>query len=187
MTLPHGETLLPTFMPVATQGTMKGLTAAQLEALTPKVSLILNNTYHLSQRPGPDTLDVAGGSHAYQKWNGNLLTDSGQCTSHLSRQVKSSADGIIPRNRRVSNGVAVGHQSCPVLYPPPPLLPWKLTSSYVTSVKLSRVEEEGVLFANPYDPTKTSLLTPERSMQIQHSIGADIMMCVSPAEPVSQL
>lgn len=43
-------------------------------------------------------------------------------------------------------------------------------------VKLSRVEEEGVMFANPYDPTKTSLLTPERSMQIQHSIGADIMM-----------
>lgn len=34
------------------------------------------------------------------------------------------------------------------------------------------------MFANPYDKSKTTLLTPEKSMQLQHSIGADIIMCV---------
>ncbi|SCZ89754.1 BZ3500_MvSof-1268-A1-R1_Chr9g10582 [Microbotryum saponariae] len=127
MTLPHGATLLPTFMPVATQASMKGVTPAQLMALDPPLTLMLNNTYHLSQRPTPEILDLVGGSHTYQGWDRNLLSDSG------------------------------GFQM-------------------VSLVKLSKVEEEGVVFANPYDPTKSSLLTPERSMQIQHSIGTDIMM-----------
>ena len=56
---------------------MKGVTPAQLHAVTPPLTLILNNTYHLSLRPGPDILDIAGGSHVYQGWKGNLLTDSG--------------------------------------------------------------------------------------------------------------
>ncbi|KDE07631.1 queuine tRNA-ribosyltransferase [Microbotryum lychnidis-dioicae p1A1 Lamole] len=129
MTLPHGATLLPTFMPVATQASMKGVTPAQLMALDPPLTLMLNNTYHLSQRPTPEILDLIGGSHTYQGWDRNLLSDSG------------------------------GFQV-----------------SFSWGVKLSKVEEEGVVFANPYDPTKSSLLTPERSMQIQHSIGTDIMM-----------
>ncbi|GAA5935475.1 tRNA-ribosyltransferase family protein [Sporobolomyces koalae] len=120
--------MTPTFMPVATQATMKGVTPAQLESITPPITLILNNTYHLSQNPGTRVLDACdGASHGYQGWRGNLLTDSG------------------------------GFQM-------------------VSLVKLSRVTEEGVLFANPYDPSLSSLLTPEKSMQIQHSIGADIMM-----------
>ncbi|GAA5988501.1 hypothetical protein JCM5350_005216 [Sporobolomyces pararoseus] len=126
--MPHGETMTPTFMPVATQATMKGVTPAQIEAITPPITLILNNTYHLSQNPGTEVLDACeGASHGYQGWRGNLLTDSG------------------------------GFQM-------------------VSLVKLSRVTEEGVLFANPYDPSLSSLLTPEKSMQVQHSIGADIMM-----------
>jgi len=77
MTLPHAVTLTPTFMPVATQGTMKGVTAAQLEAIEPPITLLLNNTYHLSQRPTAELLDMVGGSHSYQAWRRNLLTDSG--------------------------------------------------------------------------------------------------------------
>lgn len=37
-----------------------------------------------------------------------------------------------------------------------------------------------MLFANPYDKSKMTMLTPEKSMQLQHSIGADIIMCVLP-------
>ncbi|KZW00233.1 Queuine tRNA-ribosyltransferase [Exidia glandulosa HHB12029] len=75
MVLAHGPTMLPTFMPVATQAAIKGLTSQQTEALG--VSLILNNTYHLNLRPGINILDQVGGAHAFQGWNRNLLTDSG--------------------------------------------------------------------------------------------------------------
>lgn len=64
--------MLPTFMPVATQAAIKGLTPQQVESLG--VTLILNNTYHLNLRPGLDVLNAAGGAHKFQGWNGNLLT-----------------------------------------------------------------------------------------------------------------
>lgn len=63
---------MPTFMPVATQAAIKGLTPEQVESLG--VSLILNNTYHLNLRPGLKVLKEAGGAHKFQGWNGNLLT-----------------------------------------------------------------------------------------------------------------
>ncbi|KAF9471596.1 tRNA-guanine transglycosylase [Pholiota conissans] len=75
MTLAHGVTMLPTFMPVATQAAIKGLTANQMQALG--VTLILNNTYHLNLRPGLEVLNQAGGAHKFQGWDRNLLTDSG--------------------------------------------------------------------------------------------------------------
>jgi tRNA-guanine family transglycosylase len=64
--------MLPTFMPVATQAAIKGLTAQQMESLG--VTLILNNTYHLNLRPGIKILNEAGGAHKFQGWNRNLLT-----------------------------------------------------------------------------------------------------------------
>lgn len=72
--MPHGETMTPTFMPVATQASMKGVTNEQLRQIEPTISLILNNTYHLGLRPQSDILDLVGGSHAYQGWDRNLLT-----------------------------------------------------------------------------------------------------------------
>ncbi|KAG9123870.1 Queuine tRNA-ribosyltransferase catalytic subunit 1, partial [Ceratobasidium sp. 392] len=39
----------------------------------------------------------------------------------------------------------------------------------------SKVTEEGVLFESPFTGEPT-MLTPEESMAIQHSIGADIIM-----------
>ncbi|EEB92272.1 hypothetical protein MPER_09244, partial [Moniliophthora perniciosa FA553] len=75
MKLAHGSTLLPTFMPVATQAAIKGLTPEQIESLG--ITLILNNTYHLTLRPGIQVLNEAGGAHKFQGWKHNLLTDSG--------------------------------------------------------------------------------------------------------------
>lgn len=75
MKLAHGVTMLPTFMPVATQAAIKGLTPQQVEALG--INLILNNTYHLNLRPGIQVLNEAGGAHKFQGWKHNLLTDSG--------------------------------------------------------------------------------------------------------------
>ena len=67
-----GVTMLPTFMPVATQAAIKGLTPEQVESLG--VTLILNNTYHLNLRPGLEVLNKAGGAHKFQGWERNLLT-----------------------------------------------------------------------------------------------------------------
>ncbi|KAI0316256.1 tRNA-guanine transglycosylase [Amylostereum chailletii] len=94
MTLAHGVTMLPTFMPVATQAAIKGLTPQQMERLG--VSLILNNTYHLNLRPGIKILEEAGGAHKFQGWNHNLLTDSGgfQLVS-LSKFTKITEEGAL--------------------------------------------------------------------------------------------
>ncbi|KIJ67810.1 hypothetical protein HYDPIDRAFT_83354 [Hydnomerulius pinastri MD-312] len=124
MKLAHGVTMLPTFMPVATQAAIKGLTPQQVESLG--ITLILNNTYHLNLRPGIKVLDEAGGAHKFQGWNRNLLTDSG------------------------------GFQ-------------------LVSLSKFTKITEEGALFSSPFTGEPT-MLTPEESISIQHSIGADIIM-----------
>ncbi|RUP45705.1 hypothetical protein BC936DRAFT_147836 [Jimgerdemannia flammicorona] len=143
LTLPHGLVNTPVFMPVGTQGSLKGLTPKQLEDMGCKI--MLNNTYHLVfrqdfKRPatceyifisnlqidGQELLDEVGGSHRFQNWSGNLLTDSG------------------------------GFQM-------------------VSLLKLAEITEQGVQFASPHDGSMM-LLTPEHSMSLQNSIGADIIM-----------
>lgn len=122
--LPHCQVETPVFMPVGTQGTMKGLTTKQLENLN--CQIILGNTYHLGMRPGEEILNKAGGLHTFMNWKRALLTDSG------------------------------GFQM-------------------VSLVKLSEVNEEGVRFRSPYTDEEI-FLTPEKSIEIQNAIGADIMM-----------
>ncbi|XP_069121389.1 queuine tRNA-ribosyltransferase catalytic subunit 1-like [Argopecten irradians] len=122
--LPHYVVDTPVFMPVGTQGTLKGLIPEQLEELDCKI--ILGNTYHLGNRPGHELLEKAGGLHNFMKWNRCLLTDSG------------------------------GFQM-------------------VSLLKLAEITEEGVKFQSPHDDSEM-MLTPEMSIQIQNSIGADIIM-----------
>ncbi|CAD0196263.1 unnamed protein product [Chrysodeixis includens] len=124
MKLPHYEVKTPVFMPVGTQGTMKGLLPDQLESLD--CEIILGNTYHLGNRPGTDVLTKAGGLHKFMGWNRALLTDSG------------------------------GFQM-------------------VSLLKLAEITEEGVKFRSPYDNSEI-MLTPEKSIEIQNCIGADIIM-----------
>ncbi|MFP4429783.1 MAG: tRNA guanosine(34) transglycosylase Tgt [Spirochaetaceae bacterium] len=73
--LGHGSVDTPVFMPVGTQGTVKALSQEDLEAMG--FGLILGNTYHLSLRPGIETIDALGGLHRFISWDGNILTDSG--------------------------------------------------------------------------------------------------------------
>jgi queuine tRNA-ribosyltransferase len=63
------------FMPVGTQGTVKAVTSKQLEDLGCQV--ILGNTYHLGNRPGPELLAEFGGLHNFMNWKRGMLTDSG--------------------------------------------------------------------------------------------------------------
>lgn len=124
LTLPHQVVDTPVFMPVGTQGTLKGLTPKQLETIG--VQIMLGNTYHLGNQPGEDVLKKAGGLHKFMGWKRALLTDSG------------------------------GFQM-------------------VSLIKLSELSEEGVQFAHPKNGS-LMMLSPEKSMEIQNAIGADIMM-----------
>lgn len=75
MSLRHADVALPIFMPVGTQGTMKGVLTDQLIDLD--CHILLGNTYHLGMRPGIETLKKAGGLHEFMSWPRAILTDSG--------------------------------------------------------------------------------------------------------------
>ncbi|MBL0312519.1 MAG: tRNA guanosine(34) transglycosylase Tgt [Holophagaceae bacterium] len=89
----HGQVLTPAFMPVGTQGTVKGITPTQLREIGPQV--ILGNTYHLSLRPGDELVARLGGLHKFMGWDGPILTDSGgfQVFS-LSSMRKITEEGV---------------------------------------------------------------------------------------------
>ena len=74
-TTPHGVVETPAFMPVGTQGTVKGVDPGRLRETGAQI--ILANTYHLTMRPGEQTVAALGGLHAFMGWDGPILTDSG--------------------------------------------------------------------------------------------------------------
>ena len=105
MALPHQEVDTPVFMPVGTQGTLKGVTSQQLVDMD--CQIILGNTYHLGNKPvsersghllwyvlvfcvvvlndahqGCDVLKQAGGLHEFMGWNRALLTVSEFTCNH---------------------------------------------------------------------------------------------------------
>jgi queuine tRNA-ribosyltransferase len=71
----HGIVETPVFMPVGTQGTVKGLGPDDLRAA--RVSILLGNTYHLFVKPGHELIRDLGGLHRFMGWDGPILTDSG--------------------------------------------------------------------------------------------------------------
>ena len=92
-TTPHGDVETPAFMPVGTLATVKALDPADLLAMG--ASMILANAYHLHLRPGDDLVKEMGGLHAFMRWDGPILTDSGgfQVFS-LATLRKISEDGV---------------------------------------------------------------------------------------------
>lgn len=147
--LPHGPVSLPIFMPVATQASLKGITPEQLE--NTGCRLCLNNTYHLGLKPGQSVLDNIGGAHKLQGWNHNILTDSGglvdTCSTAIPQKYKSLTTGF-------------GH---------------RYSFQMVSLLKLATITEDGVRFLSPHDGTPM-ILTPEHSINLQNSIGSDIIM-----------
>ena len=72
---PHGDIETPTYMPVGTQATVKGVMPRDLKEA--KSQIILANTYHLYMRPGDELVKQAGGLHKFMAWDRPILTDSG--------------------------------------------------------------------------------------------------------------
>ena len=71
----HGTVDTPAFMPVGTQGTVKGISTGELTELG--TEMILANSYHLYLRPGVEIVARTGGLHRMMNWSGGIITDSG--------------------------------------------------------------------------------------------------------------
>jgi queuine tRNA-ribosyltransferase len=141
---PHGTIKTPAFIPVGTKATLKALTPEQLKAVGAQA--VLANAYHLYLRPGHEIIDKAGGLHSFMNWDKPTFTDSG------GFQVMSLGVGF----KKVidMNGTGDDH------------MPGK-------KEKLAWIDDDGVRFKSHLDGS-IHRFTPELSMQIQHSIGADI-------------
>src|ERR671923_2491243 len=75
LTTAHGAIETPAFMPVGTQGSVKGVSPRELRELNAQI--VLGNTYHLFVRPGIEVVKHFGGLHNFMNWKGPILTDSG--------------------------------------------------------------------------------------------------------------
>jgi queuine tRNA-ribosyltransferase len=73
--LAHGTVETPVFMPVGTYGAVKTLDFVDLRA--GGAQIVLSNTFHLWLRPGLDVIERFAGLHAFMRWDGPILTDSG--------------------------------------------------------------------------------------------------------------
>src|SRR2546429_8765877 len=103
MTTPHGDVDTPAFMPVGTQGAVKGVTHRDLESAGAEI--LLSNTYHLYLRPGDDLIARRGGLHTFIGWSRPILTDSGgyQVFSLAARRTIAE-DGVqVPSHPRGSS------------------------------------------------------------------------------------
>jgi queuine tRNA-ribosyltransferase len=94
LTLRHGVIETPTFMPVGTYGTVKGVLPRSLVDMGAQI--ILGNTFHLWLRPGLDVVRGFGGLHRFEAWDRPILTDSGgfQVWS-LGKMRKISEHGVV--------------------------------------------------------------------------------------------
>ena len=93
LSTPHGAIETPAFMPVATYGAVRGVSAEELRAAGAQI--LLANTYHLEERPGSEVIAEQAGLHGFTGWRGPWLTDSGgyQVTSLASRS-RLDEDGV---------------------------------------------------------------------------------------------
>ena len=94
---PHGDVPTPTFMPVGTQGSVKGLSPDEVRATGARV--VLGNTYHLWLRPGASLVAALGGLHGFSHWPHAMLTDSGGFQAFsLAANCKCDEEGYVFRS-----------------------------------------------------------------------------------------
>lgn len=173
---PHGDIHTPAFITVGTKATVKALTSGQVRDDV-GAQAVLANTYHLYLEPGDDIVAKHGGFPKMMGWHGPSFTDSGgfqvfslgQALGHgvskiaTSEEISKVESELAKRDQleAIHGGV---HE------------------------KLAVIDEEGVTFKSVIDGS-THRFTPERSMQIQHNLGADIFFafdeCTSPLAPIA--
>jgi len=156
---PHGPIKTPAFVTVGTKAAVKGVTVEMMKDMNAQV--FLANTYHLHIAPGDEVVKAAGGLHKFSNWDGPMMTDSGGFQAF-------------------SLGAAFGTNVSKIA---------TKDSGYVQEKKnqvknsMAKVTEDGVEFRSYKDGSKI-FFTPEKSMQIQQNLGADMYFafdeCTSP-------
>jgi len=160
---PHGIIHTPAFVTVGTKATVKALTPEQVKDLGSQV--VLANTYHLYLQPGDEIIKKAGGLNKFMNWQGPTMTDSGgfqafSLGAAFGEHVSKIASGQSEISRcGAENGGT--NSDC----------------------ALAKIDEDGVVFRSHIDGSEHRF-TPEKSIQIQHNIGADMIFafdeCTSP-------
>ena len=202
LTTPHGTIHTPAFAPVGTKASVKGILPEQLARLGAEV--VLANTYHLYLQPGEATVRDAGGLAQFMGWKGSpravpcevtdeareagaewgpTITDSGgfqvfslgaafgrKLSKFDGHDVSITGDvGRTTSNTSNKQGLAVFDD--------------ELATSHG---QLAVIDDEGVSFTSHLDGS-LHRFTPERSVEIQHALGADIFFafdeCTAPTEP----
>jgi queuine tRNA-ribosyltransferase len=175
----HGAIETPAFIVVGTKATVKALTPEQISSLGAQA--VLANTYHLYLQPGEEILRKAGGFPAFMNWKGPTFTDSGGFQAFsLGAAFNGNASKIGKRGGEKSQQSAVDSRKSAETNAQ---LEKAESSNEGVAANFAKVTEDGVEFRSIIDGS-THFFTPERSMDIQHTIGADIMFafdeCTSP-------
>ncbi len=191
ITTPHGIIQTPAFVAVGTKATVKSLTPEQVQSLGAQV--VLGNTYHLYLQPGDELVHEAGGLHSFMCWDGPTMTDSGgfqvfSLGAGMGRgntKFKSASENLkskknnttiiysnVLENTRIDigdSGIRRGGESGGESEP-----------------RLAKIDENGVTFRSHLDGSEHRF-TPERSIEVQHNLGADILFafdeCTLPSAP----
>jgi len=168
LTTAHGVIETPAFVPVGTKANIKGVMPQLLPTLGAQV--VLANTYHLYLQPGEGIVREAGGLGKFMGWGGPTMTDSGgfqvfSLGAAFGRTITKIAKGEeMPRDQ----GVTVYDE--------------EVRSQHG---QLAVIDEEGVTFTSHLDGS-LHRFTPERSIEIQHALGADMFFafdeCTAPTE-----
>ncbi len=167
---PHGDIETPAFVVVGTKGTVKSLKPEDLRDYVGN-QVALANTYHLFLQPGDEVVKAAGGLQKFSNWHVPTMTDSGgfqvfSLGAAFGKGVTKFAKGEATEEVPQTHGLNVYSK--------------EFASEHG---KLCIIDEEGVTFTSHLDGS-LHRFTAERSIDIQHNIGADIIIafdeCTSP-------
>ena len=174
ITTPHGQIETPSFVVVATKADVKAIRPDDLITLGAQV--VLGNTYHLYLQPGDELIQKAGGLAKFMNWRGSdgdgntatapTMTDSG------GFQVFSLGEGFGKKISKIASAPKPEEEKHGELETDSPPI-----------AKLAKIDEDGVTFKSVIDGS-IHRFTPERSMEIQWNLGADMIFtfdeCTSP-------
>lgn len=118
-----------------------------------ETQIILSNTYHLMLQPGEDVVARHGGLHKFMNWKGPMLTDSG------GFQIFSLGHGSVAQE-----------------------IKGRRFTSQSRNKTMLKITEEGAMFRSYFDGSK-QLLTPERSIDVQRKLGADLILVLDECTP----
>lgn len=170
---PHGKIETPAFVTVGTKASVKALTVEQVRDLGAQV--VLANTYHLYLEPGEKRVKSFGGLHKFMNWRGPIMTDSGGFQAFsLGRAFGKNVSKVAGEKTILAQGNRNGSL---------PAQAGETEDNFFGT--LAKVDEDGVTFKSHLDGSLHHI-TSEKSMEIQHALGADIIFafdeCTSPQE-----